>query len=364
MLAAPLNASEQAGAAAFGVSYQVAAFAPASGWTNVPAGDPAAPPHAVLAERRDDVRGPEPQPGLRHLRLRQRRRRRRSRTTRSSWSHRRGQGRQRWRRRPRHRRLGRDPPHRRRRPHRRARRPDRRFYVKLIGLARRPELVQAVLHLRHACDRDLRLRRRTSRSTLVDQFPTSTAADFAPLEAGIVDEDTYVEQGLKWADFHWRAPSSTSSTTVQPDTDLLMLGNPVTDEFTHQFLGLTVPVDIDGDPNPYYDDLTNDNIPDGASPPARATSATPTTRPTRRSESRRRPDGRARRDDGLRELRPRLRAAVVRRQRRAGRWSTWASRSASRAATAGRPPTTPCPPTRPATRWSRSATPAAPPSST
>ncbi|HXF98007.1 MAG TPA: hypothetical protein VNJ46_05270 [Gaiellaceae bacterium] len=29
--------------------------------------------------------------------------------------------------------------------------------------------------------------------TLNAQFPTSTAADFAPLEAGIVDEDTYVE---------------------------------------------------------------------------------------------------------------------------------------------------------------------------
>jgi predicted AlkP superfamily pyrophosphatase or phosphodiesterase len=43
VLAAPLNATEQAGAAAFGISYQVAAFAPAAGWTNVPAGDPAAP---------------------------------------------------------------------------------------------------------------------------------------------------------------------------------------------------------------------------------------------------------------------------------------------------------------------------------
>ena len=41
-------------------------------------------------------------------------------------------------------------------------------------------------------------------------FPTSTAADFAPLEAGIIDEDTYVEQGLKWADFHWRASATTS----------------------------------------------------------------------------------------------------------------------------------------------------------
>lgn len=34
-------------------------------------------------------------------------------------------------------------------------------------------------------------------------FPSSTAADFAPLEAGIIDEDTYVEQGLKWKDAHW-----------------------------------------------------------------------------------------------------------------------------------------------------------------
>src|SRR6266545_3593681 len=44
VLAAPASADEQAGAAAFGLSYQVAAFAPASGWTGVPAGDPAAPP--------------------------------------------------------------------------------------------------------------------------------------------------------------------------------------------------------------------------------------------------------------------------------------------------------------------------------
>lgn len=32
--------------------------------------------------------------------------------------------------------------------------------------------------------------------TLNKNFPTSTAADFAPLEAGLIDEDTYVEQGL------------------------------------------------------------------------------------------------------------------------------------------------------------------------
>ena len=48
VLAAPLNTTEQAGAAAFGISYQVAAFAPAAGWTNVPAGDPAAPPQQTV----------------------------------------------------------------------------------------------------------------------------------------------------------------------------------------------------------------------------------------------------------------------------------------------------------------------------
>jgi len=99
-------------------------------------------------------------------------------------------------------------------------------------------------------------------STLVDMFPTSTAADFAPLEAGIIDEDTYVEQGLKWADFHWAALEYIL-TEVQPATDLLLLGNPVTDEFSHQFMGLYTPTDMDGDPNPYFDDLTNDDIPDG-----------------------------------------------------------------------------------------------------
>ena len=34
---------------------------------------------------------------------------------------------------------------------------------------------------------------------LAAEFPTSTAADFAVLEAGIVSEDTYVEQGMYWS---------------------------------------------------------------------------------------------------------------------------------------------------------------------
>src|SRR6266540_3695419 len=43
VLTTPAVPEEQAGAAAFGISYQVASFAAATGWTNVPTGDPAAP---------------------------------------------------------------------------------------------------------------------------------------------------------------------------------------------------------------------------------------------------------------------------------------------------------------------------------
>jgi 2',3'-cyclic-nucleotide 2'-phosphodiesterase (5'-nucleotidase family)/predicted AlkP superfamily phosphohydrolase/phosphomutase len=98
--------------------------------------------------------------------------------------------------------------------------------------------------------------------TLNRDFPTSTAADFAPLEAGIVDEDTYVEQGLMWKDAHF-AYLRYIFEDLDVDADLLLLGNPVTDEFSHQFLALITRKDIDGNPNPFYDDVTNDDIPDG-----------------------------------------------------------------------------------------------------
>jgi predicted AlkP superfamily phosphohydrolase/phosphomutase len=263
VLTYPLVASEQAGAAAFGVSYQIASFAPAAGCTNPPAGDDSVSPpqQAVLTvattfaaqnpTRTYDVYlydsvvdGTPPRPCF----------------------------------------AG---------PHRVAKMPPRRlrtwgwrlvdvrlvgadgligpragqtagFYVKLINLSGSAGSISAMkLYFTSvsraiatcACDPNFE-------STLVDQFPTSTAADFAPLEAGIVDEDTYVEQGLKWADFH-RPALQYILTQVQPNTDLLFLGAPTTDEFQHQFMGLVTPTDIDGNPNPYFDDLTNDNVPDG-----------------------------------------------------------------------------------------------------
>ena len=97
--------------------------------------------------------------------------------------------------------------------------------------------------------------------TLARDFPTSTAADFAPLEALIVDEDTYVEQGLKWADAHF-AYLNYIFKTLDVEADMLFLGNPVTDEFSHQFLGLLTRTDIDGRPNPYFDDVNGDGTRD------------------------------------------------------------------------------------------------------
>jgi 2',3'-cyclic-nucleotide 2'-phosphodiesterase (5'-nucleotidase family) len=261
VLAAPLAANEQSGAAAFGISYQVASFSPASAWTNEPAHDPVAPPQQTLLTvattfaaqnptRTYDVyvydsivdgtaaydrvllarSGVAKDASQAAANLKQ-----------GDWvdvrltgadgliGARAGQTAGMW--------------------------------IKLTALG--SDLSSFKLYFTSiaraiascACDPNFE-------STLVNMFPTSTAADFAPLEAGIIDEDTYVEQGLMWKNFHQQALNYIL-TTVQPNTDLLLLGTPTTDEFQHQFLGLTVPTDMDGDPNPYYDDVTDDNLPDG-----------------------------------------------------------------------------------------------------
>ena len=82
---------------------------------------------------------------------------------------------------------------------------------------------------------------------LAAEFPTSTAADFAILEAGVTSEDTYVEQGLYWSTGHWPMLEYVAE-TYQPD--LLMVGMPTTDEFQHQFLGLVSPRLPNGQANP------------------------------------------------------------------------------------------------------------------
>ena len=227
---APSMPAEQAGAAAFGVSYQVAALAPATGWTNVP------------GRRRRRARR------NRHSERRHRRSRRRTRTasttstctTASSTASRRtttcsscrtgvaknGA-----------------------RPSPNLARGDlveikltgadgligtragqtAGFYVKLIDLAGdRSQLVQALLHVRRSRDRHVRrcnscrLRRgETVREAPGRRLPDLTAADFAPLEAG--DRSTRRPTSSRAGPGRTRtgAYSTTSSATSSRDTDLL-----------------------------------------------------------------------------------------------------------------------------------------------
>ena len=274
VLAAPLNAAEQAGAAAFGISYQVAGFGAAAGWSNVPAGDPAAPPQqsiltvattfsaqnpnrvydiyvydsvndgtmaydtAVLvrsAAAKDislaatslgvgdfneiKVSGADGLIGARA-----------------------GQ--------------------------------TAGFYTKLITLA--PDLSSFKLYFTSverviatcstaACNA---LPAGVSGENKLEKFiaenmPTAIAADFAPLEARVIDEDTYVEQGHDLEAAYGDAVLRYILGTLQPNTDVALVGYPVTDEFSHQFMALVTPTDPDGDPNPYYDDTDYNGVPDG-----------------------------------------------------------------------------------------------------
>jgi 2',3'-cyclic-nucleotide 2'-phosphodiesterase (5'-nucleotidase family) len=91
------------------------------------------------------------------------------------------------------------------------------------------------------------------------KFPSSTSADYAILESGIVSEDTYVEQGLAWDDFA-EPVIKYLLTTYQPD--LAMVGYPTIDEFQHQFLGLVTPKLPNGQDNPAYDDTLVDGTKD------------------------------------------------------------------------------------------------------
>jgi 2',3'-cyclic-nucleotide 2'-phosphodiesterase (5'-nucleotidase family) len=95
---------------------------------------------------------------------------------------------------------------------------------------------------------------------IAQKFASSTGADFAILESGIVSEETYVEQGFYWEKLY-QPLAKYIIEKYQPD--LVMAGYPVTDEFQHQFLGLVVPTLPNGDPNPAYDDVEVNGTPDG-----------------------------------------------------------------------------------------------------
>jgi 2',3'-cyclic-nucleotide 2'-phosphodiesterase (5'-nucleotidase family) len=269
VLTAPAIPDEQKGAAAFGLSYQVASFAPAAGWSNVPAGDPAAPAmqtqvtvpttfaaqnptriydvyvydnvvdgsaaydHAILVRQGAAKDGSQKAVDLavgdfEEIKLR---------GADGLIGARGGQ--------------------------------TAGFYTKLIGLA--PDLSSFKLYFTSveraiatcataAC---AALPGGSLENYIADNLPTAIAADFAPLEARIIDEATYVEQGRDLEKAYGDAVLDFILGQLQPDTDLALVGYPVTDEFSHQFMGLVTPTDMDGQANPYYDDVEGDGIADG-----------------------------------------------------------------------------------------------------
>ena len=269
VLAAPLNAAEQAGAAAFGISYQPASFSAASGWTNVPAGDPAAPPqqtslsiattfaaqnptriydiylydsnldgnpaydHAILVRSAALKDGSQAAVDLavgdfQEIKLH---------GADGLIGARVGQ--------------------------------TAGFYTKLITLAADLSSFKvyftSVERVIATCDIPacLALSGGNLESYLADYLPTFISADFAPLEARIIDEETYVQQGRDLEKASADAYLKFILGTLQPDTDIAFVGYPVTDEFSHQFMALVTPTDMDGAPNPYYDDLEGNGTPDG-----------------------------------------------------------------------------------------------------
>jgi hypothetical protein len=94
---------------------------------------------------------------------------------------------------------------------------------------------------------------------VAERFASSQAADFAVLEAGIVSEETYVEQGLYWSEAYHPLIRYVLD-TYKPD--LALVGAPTTDEFQHQFLGLVTRRLPNGAPNPAYDDVEVNGTPD------------------------------------------------------------------------------------------------------
>ena len=274
VLAAPLNGTEQGGAAAFGISYQVASFSAAAGWSNVPASDPAAPAQqtvlsvattfgtqnptriydiyvydsvsdgsvaydtAVLVRSAaaKDVSQAATSLGVgdfNEIKLS---------GADGLIGARAGQ--------------------------------TAGFYAKLITLA--PDLTSFKLYFT-SVERVIATCSTAACNALpaggagenklekyiAENMPTAIAADFAPLEARVIDEDTYVEQGHDLEAAYGDAVLEYILGTLQPDTDVALVGYPVTDEFSHQFMALVTPTDPDGDPNPTYDDADYNGVPDG-----------------------------------------------------------------------------------------------------
>lgn len=262
IVVAPVDPAKQQSAADFGLAYEPAEPQPAIGWTNVPTGDPAAPPMQTTMvlhgnpDRTYDVyvydsavdgevaydtvilvpasAGKDADEAVA------------------------------------------DPMHEGDWRYVRVSLPDGRaagFYTKLIRLS--PDMSHVKLYFTSVargtatCHTDACAALDTDVDTenpleeyLAENFPGWVVADYAPMEAGIIDEQTYVEQGLDLNQAYGDAVLRFVLGTLQPDTDLALVGYSATDEFSHQFLGLTVQNGPQG-PNPCFDDVQCDGTPDG-----------------------------------------------------------------------------------------------------
>ncbi|MEV6850418.1 5'-nucleotidase C-terminal domain-containing protein [Actinoplanes sp. NPDC051411] len=88
---------------------------------------------------------------------------------------------------------------------------------------------------------------------IADNLPPAIFGDFAPEEAGLIDEDTWFQQTVGLNQAYDLAVFNYVLKTLQPDTEVLLAGTDQTDEVSHQILGLLTPTAPDGSKNPYYD---------------------------------------------------------------------------------------------------------------
>jgi hypothetical protein len=88
---------------------------------------------------------------------------------------------------------------------------------------------------------------------IADNLPPAIFGDFAPEEAGLIDEDTWAAQTIGLNQAYDLAVDEYVLRTLQPDTEVLLAGTDQTDEVSHQILGLLTPTAPDGAANPYYD---------------------------------------------------------------------------------------------------------------
>jgi len=88
---------------------------------------------------------------------------------------------------------------------------------------------------------------------IADNLPPAIFGDFAPEESGLIDEDTWYAQTVGLNQAYDLAVFNYVLKTLQPDTDVLLAGTDETDEVSHQILGLLTPTAPDGSANPFYD---------------------------------------------------------------------------------------------------------------